>query len=345
MKSFLIVRLGSLGDVVHAIPVAAALRARYPEARIDWVVDPRYLELLNLVACVDHRVPLDPRAVRGAHGQPGLIHTVRQLRRVGYDAVIDLQGLLKSAVLARAVGARQTIGFPRQHLRESLARVFYTESPDPGGEAHVIYKNLALLAPFDAVETRPRFPIAIPQTPTAASVKHRFETTGYVLVNPCAAWPNKQWPPQRFGQVAAAIGERFGLPSLVLWGPGEQPLAQRVVDASKGAAEESPPTTITDLVSISSGARLMISGDTGPLHIAAAVGIPIVALFGPTRPERNGPWAPEDLTLSRVETCDCHYERRCRRSRPCIDDITVDEVQGAVLRRLTSEARHRGTGD
>jgi lipopolysaccharide heptosyltransferase I len=319
---------------VHAIPVAAALRARYPRARIDWVVDPKYVELLNLVACIDHRVPLDPRAVRGAPGQPGLVRRVRELRRVAYDAVIDLQGLLKSALLARAVGARRTVGFPRQHLREPLARLLYTDVPDPGGAVHVVYKNLALLAPFDAVETRPRFPIAVQRTPVVESLTQRFGPEGYVLVNPGAAWPNKQWPPERFGRVAAAIRERCGLRSLVLWGPGEQTLAQRVVEASAGGSEASPPTTIADLVGVSSGARLMISGDTGPLHIAAAVGTPIVALFGPTRPERNGPWAPEDRTLSRVESCDCHYERRCRRSVPCIDDITVSDVQDAVFARL-----------
>jgi ADP-heptose:LPS heptosyltransferase len=157
-----------------------------------------------------------------------------------------------------------------------------------------------------------------------------------VLLNPGAAWPNKRWPPERFGALAAAIRERRGLRSVVLWGPGEEALAAAVVDASKGAAQAAPPTTIVDIVALARGAHLMISGDTGPLHIAGAVGTPIVALFGPTRAERNGPWSPADISISRFSQCACHYERRCRRTQPCIDDITVDTVIDAVERRVAA---------
>ena len=124
-QRFLIVRLGSLGDVVHAIPAVAALRARHPDARIDWIVDPRYAELVAMVDGVDRVIPFDPRA-----GWGRLLTTARQLRRERYDAAIDLQGLIKSAVLARASGARRTIGFSRDDLREPLARVLYTETQD-----------------------------------------------------------------------------------------------------------------------------------------------------------------------------------------------------------------------
>ena len=120
----------------------------------------------------------------------------------------------------------------------------------------------------------------------------------------------------------------------MLWGPGEQPRAAAVVAASDGAASASPATTVPDLLSIARAARLFISGDTGPLHLAAAVGTPIVALFGPTRPERNGPWVARDVVVSRVDRCSCVYERRCRLANACINDITVPEVVAAVARRL-----------
>ena len=161
----------------------------------------------------------------------------------------------------------------------------------------------------------------------------RFGTEGYAIVNPGAAWPNKQWPPERFGAVAAAIQRDFGWRSLVLWGPGEQEIAHRVVAESAGAAELSPPTTITDLVGIARHAHMMISGDTGPLHIAGAVGTPIVALFGPTRPERNGPWDLYDVAIARVQQCSCVYERRCKKAQRCIDDIGIAEVMSAIHRR------------
>ena len=332
MNSFLIVRLGSLGDVIHAIPVAAALRAEFNHARIDWMVDPRYVELLNLVTCIDRRIPFDPRAFFGGGGRARLGETLRELRRMQYDAAIDLQGLLKSAVLAKLARARLTIGFPKEHLREPMARFFYNRTPDPGAAAHVVHKNLALLAPLDVDDRRLRFPIEIPRTPTVDAVIDRFG--GYALINPGAAWPNKRWVPERFGAVAAGIFEQFGMRSVVLWGPGEQELAQAVAAASSGAAEASPPTTIRDLVGLSRGAQLMISGDTGPLHIAGAVGTPIIALFGPTFSERNGPWGLYDITVARTDQCVCHYQRTCRRPTPCIEDIQVPEVMDAVRRRM-----------
>lgn len=335
MNSFLIVRLGSLGDVVHAIPVAAALRAHFPSARIDWMVDPHYTALLELVPVLDRRIPVDPRSLLNGSGRRRLLRVIRELRHVRYDAVFDLQGLLKSAVLARAAGGTRVIGFSRRHLREPLARLLYTSTQDPGSAAHVIDKNLALLAAVDVHDRSPRFPLEVPPSAVVDSVRARFPQ-GYVLMNPGAAWPNKRWPAARFGAVAAGIRNAYGLHSLVLWGPGERPLAQDVVDASAGAAEVSPPTTIQELAGVARGAHLMISGDTGPLHVAAAVGTPLVALFGPTRAERNGPFGLHDVSISRVDRCDCVYERRCRRDVPCIDDIGVEEVLGAVKRRMAA---------
>jgi len=336
VNSFLIVRLGSLGDVVHGIPVVAALRQEFPTSRIDWMVDPRYVELLNLVVGLDRRIGVDPRAVKRGRARQHFRETLRELRHTGYDAAIDLQGLLKSAMLARSIRARRTIGFPRKHLREPLARLFYTDAPDPGDATHVIYKNLSLLAPLQVTDRRVRFPLEIPRTATSQQIINRFEGHDYTLINPGAAWPNKRWPPARFGAVAALIAREFGWRSLVLWGPGEQELAHEVVATSGGAAEISPPTTITDLFGVARTARLMISGDTGPLHIAGAVNTPIVALYGPTRPERNGPWGLSDVALSRVHQCSCLYERKCRKAERCIDDISVAEVISAVQRRVAA---------
>ena len=327
----MIIRLGSLGDVIHGIPAAAALRARYPQAQIDWLVDPRYTGLLQLVECIDGRIPFDPRDLM--RGRAGAWRVVRRLRQARYDAVIDIQGLLKSAVLSRLVAARRTVGFPREHLREPLARLFYSDTPDPGAAAHVIQKNLALLAPLGVTDRSVRFPIAIPQIPAAARAAEQAGGA-YALLNPGAAWPNKRWPTDRFGAVAVAIRQEFGLRSIAMWGPGERSLADAVVAASDGAAVAAPETTIPDIVAMARGARVVVSGDTGPTHIAGAVGTPIVGLFGPTFPERNGPWSPRDVIVSRVVECACFYERRCRKTVPCIESITVAHVIDAVRRIL-----------
>lgn len=326
---FLIVRLGSLGDIIHAIPAAAALRAALPSAQIDWLVDPRYVELVQLVTAVDHAVPIDPRA-----GMIRLFATLSELRRRKYKVAIDFQGLIKSATMARMAGAERVLGFPQAQLRETAARAFYSDAPETVRAAHVVFKNLELVAALGIETGEPAFPLKVPRTPAVEEVDARFGGAPFALINPGAAWPNKRWPPERYGAVAAAIRERFAWPSLVLWGPKEQALAAAVVEASKGAAVLAPPTSIVDLFGIAKAARVAVSGDTGPLHIACAVGTPVVALFGPTKAERNGPWSAGDVVVARTERCECLYQRECQRGAPCIDEIAVDEVTAALDRRL-----------
>ena len=326
---FLIVRLGSLGDIIHAIPAVAALRAALPSAQIDWAVDPRYVDLIRMISVVDHPVPLDPRA-----GLMRLFATMSELRKRKYKVAIDFQGLIKSATITRFAGAERSLGFPQAELREQAARALYSDSPESVHAAHVVYKNLELVAALGIKTGEPQFPLHVPRTAAVEEVEARFAGAPFALINPGAAWPNKRWPPDRYGRVAAAIRERFGWPSLVLWGPKEQPQAAAVVESSNGAATLAPHTSIVDLFGIAKAARIAVSGDTGPLHIAGAVGTPLVALFGPTYAERNGPWNPADIVVSRTAQCECMYQRACRRDSPCIDEIPVDEAVSAVVRRV-----------
>jgi ADP-heptose:LPS heptosyltransferase len=269
---------------------------------------------------------------------------VRELRRARYDIAIDLQGLIKSALLARLSGAPRVLGFSASYAREGLARLFYTDVHDPGRGGlydaretrHVVDINLGVLALLGITGVRAEFPL---ETPSSAAARTIVEQTGgrYALLNPGAAWPNKRWPPDRLAAVAVELRERHGVASVVLWGPGEESLAGEVVAAARGAAVLSPKTTVGDLVAMARGAALMVSGDTGPTHIAAAVGTPIVGLYGPTRPVRNGPMSPLDITVSRDAICQCHHLRRCRLARMCLLDIAADEVIAAVERRLAAE--------
>ncbi len=333
MNRVLIVKLGALGDVVHAIPVAAALRRAFPSARIDWLVGPRHREILDLVPVIDRRLVLTDAAVLAA---------VRELRRSRYDVAIDLQGLLKSALLARASGAARVIGFTARYARERIASWLYTDAHDPGGggmyhidERHVVHTNLGILRALGVEAGAPEFPLDRVDSPVASRVR---ELTGgrYAILNPGAAWPNKRWPPARLAAVAVRLRERYGLASLAVWGPGEEPLAREVVERSAGAALLSPKTAIADVVALARGASLYLSGDTGPAHIAAAVGTPIVGIYGPTRPSRNGPWSDSDVTVSRAGVCQCHHLRRCRLTTMCLEDIGVEEVLAAVDRRMAA---------
>jgi lipopolysaccharide heptosyltransferase I len=334
MMNILIVRLGALGDIIHTVPAAAALRAAFPDARIDWLVDARHRPVVDLITVVDRAIVLERSSMAG------WMAAARRLRTVPYDVALDFQGLLKSAVLARASGARRVAGFSIWHLREKTARPFYSETA-PGGRLsalgdHVIVKNLSLLRVLGISDPPIRFPLAEVDSDALVQVREMLGGDGpFALINPGAAWPNKRWPPERFGEIAAFLQQVRRLPSIVLWGPGEEGLAGAVVETSEGAARVAPPTSLSDLLALARAASLMVSGDTGPLHIAAAAGTPTVALFGPTDPHRNGPWAPDDVSVSRYGACNCHYDRRCHAQSWCLGSIQVAEVSAAIQQRLS----------
>jgi len=330
LSNFLIVRLGSLGDIIHAVPAAAAIRRVFPQACIDWLVDVRHRDVLELVPVVDRKLAVNTTSASS------LRSVVGDLRRTRYDAALDLQGLLKSAVLARLSGASRVIGFPADLLRERAARFFYTETAGDMAP-HVIDKNLSMLKAIGVRMPDVEFPLEDRSPHIVVEARWRLgiaEGKRFALINPVAAWPNKRWPPVYFAEVSRELAKRHDLRSLVLWGPGEEQIAGAVVAASDNTAAVSPPTTIADIVSLTKAAALMISGDTGPMHVAGASGTPLVGIFGPTDPQRNGPWSEDDLVVSRYRSCVCHYQRQCRISGWCLLDISPREVMELVDRRL-----------
>ena len=344
---FLLVRLGAMGDIVHAIPVAVALSRAYPDAQIDWLVSGKHRAVLDLVSVLTKTIVVNDR--RSAGEGLTLRAAVRELRRTKYDVAIDMQGLLKSAVLARLSGARRVIGFTGKYAREPLAARFYSDAYDPGGAGsyaaserrHVVELNLGLLTLLGIPVAPPAFDISAPRSAAAADVIAQA-AGAFALLNTGAAWPNKRWPPDRLGALARQLRARDGLRSIVLWGPDERALAEQVVAESEGSAILAPQTSIADIAALAAAASVMVSGDTGPTHIASAVGTPLVGIYGPTRPERNGPLGADDIAVSRASVCQCHHLRQCRLPRMCLLDIDVPEVLDAVERRLAAAEGRRG---
>lgn len=316
-----------MGDIVHTVPMAVALRRARPDARVDWLVDRRHSGVLDLFPVADEVIAIE-------QGRE-TVAIVRRLRETAYDVVIDAQGLLKSAVMARLAGGRRTIGFSREALREPAAVHFYSETVAPVAADHVARQNLHLLRALGIDDTLIETPTRAVESDVADDVQ---QATGwrYGVINPGAGWPNKRWPPEKFGAVAAALQKSRGLPWVVVWGPGEESLARRVEEASSGSTMLAPPTSLADLMALVQRAAIVVAGDTGPVHLAAAAGTPVVGLYGPTNPARNGPWSPEDICVSRFDGCRCHHKRRCTAAAWCLDTIEVDEVVGAVERRLRS---------
>jgi heptosyltransferase-1 len=335
----LLVRLSSIGDVVHTLPALAALHRHGWEA--DWLVEPPSRVLLD-------RNPLLARVLsapsRRAFGWGKALATVRALRSRRYDAALDFQGLWKSAAWARTSGARRVIGWERGSRREPSSLLLIGEPVPRAGGGHVIDKNLALLRPLgiEAVGLR-EFPLPL-STEAVARVDAGLAALGggeIAVLNPGGGWASKLWTAERHGELAKSL-RALGLLPLVSWGPGEEALADRVVAASGGAARRSFPTTLLDYVEIARRARLVVAADTGPLHLACAVGAPVVALFGPTDPARNGPFAAEDVVIRRMPPCAPCYSRSCLRHAGVMDGIAVAEVLAAAERRL-ARAREAGS--
>jgi heptosyltransferase-1 len=337
----LIVRMSALGDIVHALPVLAAIKKEIPGAEVDWLVEENYASILSIAHGLRRRVIVrarksfeTPDAISFG-GLTGYYKAAKYLWNQDYDYALDLQGLIKSALWARISFADTVIGFDAPNLREPQAAMFYSKTVTPVAAKHVIQKNLSILSALD-IKTNA---VEMPLTPHAsADTNAAIETAGgpmkYIVLNPGAAWPNKRWPPKRFAALAATLLARTGLRSLVTWGPSEKELANAIVGASDGAASLAPATSVSDLAVLMRQAALVVSGDTGPLHIAAAMGTPLVGLYGPTWPERNGPWDPDDVVISRASVCVCHHKRQCLRGAPCINDITLEEVVAVSEKRL-----------
>ncbi|HVR70032.1 MAG TPA: glycosyltransferase family 9 protein [Vicinamibacteria bacterium] len=337
MKALLL-RLSAIGDVVHALPMLSALHRH--QWQVGWLAEPPGRALLaghpylwRLAAAPAAR-RFDAREARGA---------LRGLRSARYDVALDVQGLWKSAAWGRLSGARRLVGYGAAGRVEPLSSALLHERLrlDPGA-VHVIDENLALLRAvgIEAVGTRE---FVLPDTALEArQVEAALAAAGiapgtFVVLNAGGGWPEKLWPPEAYAEVARGLRER-GLAALVTWGPGEQALADRVVAASEGAARRCFPTDLRQFLELARRARVVVAADTGPLHIACAVGAPVVGIYGPTDPARNGPFSADDVVVRRRGPADPRHRGRFLVAPREMAAITAGEVLDAVGRRLARAA-------
>lgn len=353
IERLLIVRLSAMGDVIHTLPAAQALRAAFPHAMIGWLIEERWAELL----CAPET---SRRGVRSAQ-RPLVdwVHTVNlkgwrrslftlstveravrewnDVRAAHYDVAVDLQCAIRSAVLARWSGAPVVLG--SSEPRESPASLWYTRQAIIRG-AHVIEQNLSIAEALVGHRLSMNR-VDLPCDPRAERVvdEHLAELglTNFALISPGAGWGAKRWPTERYGRVAAALSQS-GLPTLVNHGPSEESLAGQVEIASAGAARRIS-CSISELIALTRRARVFIGGDTGPLHLAAALRVPVVAIFGPTDPARNGPYGTRSVVLRSPSSTTSH----ARNPNPdeAMLEIGVDEVVDAA-RTLIAEERPHG---
>jgi heptosyltransferase I len=319
----LVVRLGAMGDILHALPAVTALRQAHPWWVIDWVVEPRWRALLAADS-VTPPSPLQDRSIaspvvdslhlapsrdwRDAPFSRKTLHEVKALRlslkAADYETVVDLQGAIRSAVLGRMAGSLRLIGEARP--REGIARWLFDERVETIG-AHVIEQDVELAAAIAGDDLKPVAPW-LPVDPAAeAWVDHflpRPSKNPPVLINPGAGWGAKRWPVESYAAVARGLLER-GLRVLVNAGPGEEPLAEAIANATGCSAEPVVPT-LAQLIALTRRIALCVAGDTGPLHLACALGRPVVGIYGPTDPSRNGPFGTRFRVLRSPESRSDH---------------------------------------
>jgi ADP-heptose:LPS heptosyltransferase len=334
----LLLRLSAIGDIVHALPMLSALHRHGWQA--GWLAEPPGRALLDGHPYLWHLAAV-PSSRRFSAAQARA--AVRELREKRYDLAVDVQGLWKSAAWGRLSGARRLVGYAGAARVEPLSSLLLHERvAPPAGAVHVIDENLALLraAGIEAVGTRE---FAFPDTRAQAQeVEAALAVAGvapgtFAILNAGGGWPEKLWPAERYGVLARGLRER-GLAALVTWGPGEEALADRVVAASGGAARRCFPTDLRQFLELARRARVMVAADTGPLHIACAVGTSVVGIYGPTDPARNGPFSPDDVVVRRHGPADPRHRGRFQVTPRDMAAITANEVLEAVDRRLARAA-------
>jgi heptosyltransferase-1 len=300
-----IVKLSALGDVVHALPLAVTLRARRPDAHITWIVEARESAVLRGHRAIDHVICVDTRRWRRTRGRAALMELARELRGVrrqlsaaNLDVVFDAQGLMKSGL------------FTNRHVTPSSSA------------AHVVDQYLALLAPL-AIDA-PSHDFDLPEDATSESRADEFLAASglkphdrVVIVNPGAGRADKRWPPERYAELAGRLRDDGAASVVVVWGPGERAVAETI---AHGGAILAPPTDVAGLIALLRRASVVVASDTGPLHLAAAVGTTCVGLYGPTRAERNGPYG--------------HGHGTIQSPAGGMTAITVPDVLAAVQARL-----------
>jgi heptosyltransferase-1 len=314
-RKLLIVRLGSMGDIIHTLPAVTALRSAFPEAILGWVVEECWAELL---------CPLSTQTWEQ------IAAGFSELRAQRYELAVDFQGAVRSALIARWSGAPVVYGFTQP--RENVASMFYSRQVSARG-SHVVEQNLSL------AEGVVRRSLKLPklQFPRDQAVEDRYEERfgnfgDFALLNPGAGWGAKRWPSERYGHVAKALAAE-GMKSLINFGPGEERLMQEVESASGGAAT-GVACSLTELIALTRRAHVFVGGDTGPMHLAAALGIPVVAVFGPTNPARNGPFGTRSIVLRSPISPTSHARRA--QPDPGLLEISADEVIAAARALLRS---------
>jgi len=350
LTKILVIRLTSLGDVLLAAPAVQAIKKNFPSATISWLVEGNVAGLLAHQDFVDHVIEF-PRAKLERSLRSGRLLQAartfsafrRSLREEEYDAVLDLHGIMKSAVLAKMARAGRRIGFGAAFAKEASWMV-YNEKVGGGDRRMHKVERSRLVASFLGIEAFPK-----PNLRTSAEgdryiddyLKRSGIASPLFVVNPfCSKGSEfKRWELARYGELIRRLGDETGATMMIVWGPGEEKEAQRLQEIGGDRAVLSCPTTVSQLLSLLRRTDLYVGGDTGVMHLAALAGVPVVAIFGPTDHLVNGPYGEGHTIVRKEQSCGPCRDKDCE-SRKCIRSISVDDVYSASLAALDGRRGH-----
>jgi lipopolysaccharide heptosyltransferase I len=330
----LIIKPSALGDIVHSLPFLAAVHKRYPEAKIHWVVAKGLHSFLEGHPLIEKLWIMDKEGWKNirrfSHIIPEINTFRKGLREEHFDISVDLSGLLRSGLITWAAGARCRLGFSDS---DEGSPFFYTHKIKGGDQIHAIDRYLKLARLLDCDTSQIEYPF--PPLPTTSELLASLPAE-FCIITPSAGKEANRWPAERFGQLAANLP----LPSVVISSPADSHIVEKVVAASNGnAINLAGQTGLKELVSLIAKARFFICNDTGPMHIAAALDVPVFALFGPANPIRTGPYGKSHTIIQEPLPCSpCYAQKPCTKHNwRCMNDLTVEKVLHTiqVVRRKT----------
>ena len=340
----LIIKPSSMGDIVQALPVLTALKEAHPDAHVSWLVASGLADLVEDHPRLEEVILFDRRrfgrAGRSVGATLDFLAFLKGLRQKRFTTVLDLQGLFRSGLAALATGAPNRVGF--REARE-MAPLFYTsEVALAREEVHAVDRYLAVARHVGLAAPKATDHLPVSEAARSAA-RRRLEEAGlqkgapYAVVCAYARWETKRWPAERFAEVADRLYERVGARSVLVGGEAAIPAGRTI----SGRAKHPPidltnRTTLKQLVAVIAEARVLVSDDSGPMHIAAAMGIPVVAVFGPTNPRRTGPHGTGHRVLAGRAPCSPCYRRQClyaggTMNRCCMMNIGADEVADLLI--------------
>ncbi|WP_020588406.1 lipopolysaccharide heptosyltransferase I [Desulfobacter curvatus] len=345
--NILIVKMSAIGDVIHTLPALNALRDHFPEARITWLVEEAAADLVIGHPSVDNViVSKRKRWIRSLFSSSfpsaliKILSFIRALRETEYDMIIDFQGLLKSGVMVMLARGKKRIGFDKGMEHAECSHLFYNHRIAPVSmEIHALKRGLMMIQALgvkaDKVEYR------LPVTPGARAAVHTLlKKNGipakekFICINPQATWETKLWDNGKFADLSDRIQEQYGARIVFTGGPEDRPVIDTIISmTNKTCVNLAGLTTLKMLAALYEQADVLVTTDTGPMHLGAAAGTRVVAIFGSTAPWRTGPYGSDHVVVRSAGRCSPCFNRECEH-RTCMHDISVDQVMSAVNKQM-----------